>query len=354
MKTIIALVLFVSYPASVNVCAEDLKQEVFDRINYIKESNDNSHFYISAGSNDQPTNDRHTKVQFIVTDSHGRKTGFKSYFRTERGTLRVKSYREIPNSSYGVDQTPSLDPSVVPDEPESATLDIFPPVLKDTYTIQFIGFADCAYSVEMYLRGVNGENIGEYIAYKTYISSGTTQQYSLPLDPTPGAPAPVITKTVTFDTLRDDLTVARQLNQLGDDKFARSLTKNIDLAEKLAGVCDKRKQRKDKPCQPAITVLKLFIKRLELANRKCDNPADCDEEREWAAFRKEHGRDDDYKDFFRDWDRDDWHKHKKQCRRFVTDEALKIIKDDAGWLIKSLGGIVDNKEDNRRDDKKGR
>jgi hypothetical protein len=134
--------------------------------------------------------------------------------------------------------------------------------------------------------------------------------------------------------------VAHKLGQLGDDKFAESLIKNIDLAEKLSDVCDKRKAKKDN-CEPAIAVLKLFIRRLELANRKCGGPDECDEEREWAAFRKEHGKDDDFKDFFREWDRDDWHKHKKSGRRFVTDEALKIIGEDAGWLIKSLGGFID-------------
>ncbi|HCC47154.1 MAG TPA: hypothetical protein DEQ38_03425 [Elusimicrobia bacterium] len=102
-------------------------------------------------------------------------------------------------------------------------------------------------------------------------------------------------------------------------------------------------------------MLKLFLKRLELASRKCDKPANCDEEREWTAFRKVHGKDDDYRDFFRDWDRDDWHKHKRQSRRFVTDEALKIIKDDAGWLIKSLGGEMDKRHDEHHgNDKNGR
>lgn len=339
MRIIIALSLLVSFSTSVRVRAEDLKQEVYDRINYIKGNNDHSHFYISAGSNNQPTDDRYTKVHFIVTDSQGRKTGFKSFFRTERGTLRVKSYREIPDSAYGVDQTPSLDPSVVPDEPESAPLNIFPPVLKDTYTIQFIGFADCSYSVGMYLRSLNGESVGESIVYETYITSGSIQQYSIHLDPTPGAPAPVMTKTVTFDVLRGDISVAHKLNQLGDDNFTKSLIKNIDLAEKLSAVCDKRKAKKDN-CEPAVAVLRLFIKRLELANRKCDNPVDCDEERERDVFRNKYGMDDDFKDFFRDWDKDDWHKHKKTCKRFITDEALKIITKDAQWLIKSLSGEI--------------
>ena len=321
--------------------AQTPKQEIAERINYIREHNDHSHFYISAASEDQPVNNRRTKVHFVVTDSQGRRTGFESFFLSKRGSLRVNAYREIQNAAYGVNQASSLDPSVVPDEPESASIDFFPPVLKDTYTIQFIGFDNCRYSVAMSLHNLNGEKAGDSVIYEAYITSGTTQQYTIHLDPALGAPALVITKPVTFDSLRGDVSVARQLDQLGDEKFARSLAKNIDLAEKLSGVCNKRKARKDK-CEPAIAVLKLFIKRLELANRKCDNPADCDEEREWAAFRKEYGKDDDFKDFFRDWDRDDWHKHKKQCKRFVTDEALKIIKEDTQWLIKSLGGKVED------------
>jgi hypothetical protein len=329
------ILLFMLISGACNLHAEDLTQKVRDRMDYIREHNDRSHFSISAASKDQPVNDRRTKIHFIVTDSQGRKTGFESFFITKRGSLRVNSYREIPNSSYGVDQTGSIEPEVVPDEPESASLNFFPPILKDTYTITLIGFGDVSYFADMHLTDASGET--HAVLNEGYISSGTTGRYLIHLDPTPGVPAPVITKAVTFDVLRNDVTVARQLNQLGDEKFARSLIKNIDLAEKLAGVCDKRRRGKDKPCQPAIAVLKLLIKRLELANRKCDNPADCDEEREWTAFRKEHGKDDDFKDFFREWDRDDWHKHKKKCRRFVTDEALKIIRDDAGWLIKSLG-----------------
>jgi len=325
-----------------------------DRISYVREHNDHSHFHISAASEDQPVNSRRTKVHFIVTDSQGRRAGFESFFLSKRGSLRVNAYREIQNAAYGVNQASSLDPSVVPDGPESASVDFFPPVLKDTYTIQFMGFGSCRYSVSMYLDNINGEDVGAPISYHAYISSGATQQYSITLDPTPGAPAPVITKAVTFDVLRNDVGVARQLNQLGDEKFIESLAKNIDLAEKLAGVCDKRRPGKDKPCQPAIAVLKLFVKRLELANRKCASPADCDEEREWTAFRKEHGRDGEYKDFFRDWDRDDWHKHKKNCRRFVSDEALRIIKDDSGWLMKSLGGEVDKTDEDHRGNRRGR
>ncbi|MBI5744999.1 MAG: hypothetical protein HY952_10685 [Elusimicrobia bacterium] len=323
-------------------------QELRARIGYLKEHNDRSHFYLSATSEEQPTNNRHTKVHFVITDSLGRRTGFESFFLSKRGSLRVNSYREIPNAAYGVDQASSLDPSIVPHEPESATLNIFPPVSKDTYTIQFIGLDNCKYSVNMYLDGIGGEP-GNTKQFEAYITSGTTQQYSIHLDPAPGAPAPVIIKTVTFDVLRNDISVAKNLSQLGDDKFVRSLSKTIDLAEKLSAVCDKRKHSKDKGCVPAVAVLKLFVRRLELANHKCDskNPKACDEDKDWDDFSKAHRKDHDYDDFFKDWDRDEWHKHKKTCKRYVSDEALKIISEDTQWLIKSLGGEAGKGHGNR-------
>ncbi|MCG2726689.1 MAG: hypothetical protein L6420_10670, partial [Elusimicrobia bacterium] len=178
---------------------------------------------------------------------------------------------------------------------------------------------------------------------------------------TPGAPAPTIIKEVTFQLLRDDVLVAQKLNQIGDDKFVDSLIKQIILAEKLAEKCDKPKghdkskghDTKDKVCKPAIAVLKLFIKRLEIANRKCDKPQDCDEEPAWLAFRKEYGKDKDFKDFFKKWDKDKWHKWKNKCKRFITDEALNIIRDDAEILIQDLGGKIKPFKKEEKTKKKG-
>ena len=124
----------------------------------------------------------------------------------------------------------------------------------------------------------------------------------------------------------------------------------INIAEKLANKCSKYKEHKrHKKCKPATAILKMFIKRLEIANRKCDSKRLwlCDEKPAWLAFRKKHGKDKDFKDFFKKWDKDDWHKGKKKCKRFVTDEALKIIKADAEILIKDLGGKIKSKKDKK-------
>ena len=329
----------------------------FVNIPVIRAENDSS---ITIAIHNSTDTAKDTPAEVILIDNQGRRTGFDASapFNDAAGITEV---HEIPDSGYSI-QGIGDDSGGGDDEPFYRELYI-PEPLPGKYTLQIIGRQTGGYVLYGGFYDSN-HNSQHYDAFG-FIAAGQIVIINMEYSPTPGAPALVITKNVTFDILRNDITVARQLNQLGDDKFARSLVKNIDLAEKLSIMCDKRRHRKDQPCQSAVAVLKLFVKRMELANRKCDNPADCDEEREWTAFRKEHGRNDDYKDFFRDWDRDDWHKHKKNCKRFITDEALKIIREDMQWLIKSLGGEIDkghgkgdsdrnNKHDGKEDKKDNR
>jgi len=278
-----------------------------------------------------------TPAEFIVIDSQGRRTGYDAAAPLNE-TLLINEVHEIPDSNYTIE---GIADNTGGGEDEAAYRELYiHKPLPGDYIIQIIGkqvggyrlFADF-HKLDLTMQPY------ESFGFSTIGQSATV---SVEYNPAPDAPTLVITKIVTFDILRNDVSVAQKLNQLGDDKFADSLVKNINLAEKMSGVCDKRKRKKDKPCQPAVAVLKLFIKRLELANRKCDSKDSkaCDEDKDWDDFGKAHRKDRDYDDFFRDWDRDDWHKHKKQCKRFITDEALKIIKEDANWLIKSLGGEI--------------
>jgi len=291
--------------------------------------------------------EKDTPAEMLLTDPQNRRTGFDAAAPFD-DSLRTTAVLEIPRSVYAVqgisDNTGGGD-----NEPFYRELYV-PAPIPGKYTIQIIGKKTGSYRLSSdFYSSDHGKQ--EYDTLGLSVA-GHTVTINAEYSPVPGAPALVITKVVTFNALRQDLIVAQQLNQLGDEKFARSLAKNIDLAEKLAKACDKRGHGKNKPCRPAIAVLKLFVNRLELANRKCDskNPHHCDEDKDWDDFGKEHRKDHDYDDFFREWDRDDWHKHKKTCKRFVTDEALKIIKDDAGWLIKSLGGETDKD----REDHNGR
>ncbi|MCG2726403.1 MAG: hypothetical protein L6420_09180 [Elusimicrobia bacterium] len=307
---------------------------------------DDVKFNIFAG-----TNSEDIKIHFVLTDSLGRRTGYLPEPGNDPSPLRVANLQEIPNTFY---DTERLWDEEAGDVGSDESIQFYShPVIAGTYTITVFAFADTTYymSFEEYLSIDNKISI----EFKGFMSSGTTLQYATFIDPTKPIPfKPIITKTVTFQLLRDDVNVAYKLNQIGDDKFVDSLIRMINLAERLVEICDNPKghdkskgHKKDKVCKPAIAVLNMFIKRLEIANRKCDNkPQFCDEEPAWLAFRKEHGKDKNFKDFFKEWDKDKWHKWKNKCKRFVTDEALNIIRGDAEILIQDLGGKVkpDKKE----------
>jgi hypothetical protein len=279
-----------------------------------------------------------TPAEVLLIDPQNRRTGFDATapFNTSAGVTEI---HEIPRSNYSIEGIGD-DSGEGLDEPNYRELWV-PEPLPGEYIIQIIGKQDGSYRLSS--RFHNSDLTRQEYNELGFIVAGQTVAIKVGYSPVPGAPALVVTKTVTFDILRQDLTAAQQLNQLGDDKFVSSLTKTITLAEKLSGICDKHEHRKDKHYRPAISVLELFVKRLEAANRKCDatHVRDCDEDKDWEEFGKKYRKDHDYNDFFREWDRDDWHMHKKRCKRFVTDEALKIIREDAGLLIKSLGGEID-------------
>lgn len=275
------------------------------------------------------TNPPNTSI--VIASPAGEKTGMNIL----AGSINdVSSYvQEIPNSYAGYEASPMNNETGAAADTGHVSVQIFNHVVPGNYNVSIYASTTTVYRLSVDLRNTTGQFIGAFTV-SGLISAAGAAQYGMALNPTPGAPAPVITKTVTFDVLRNDVSVAQKLSQLGDDKFAAKVVRNINLAEKLAGVCGKRKAKKDK-CEPAVNALRLFVKRLELANRKCDNPADCDEAKDLSAFRKAHGKDHDYDDFFKDSD-----KKEKPAKRFIADEALGIIKSDAEVLIKQYGGEV--------------
>ncbi|MFA6002678.1 MAG: hypothetical protein WC881_01275 [Elusimicrobiota bacterium] len=263
-------------------------------------------------------------AQLLVTDSQGRQTGIKS------DGARVE---EIPGSGYSSDEGP--DPLEGPGYGiKIAKFDLVPvPLGVGNYQIAVVGFADTSYELSLDAHDSNGtvsRLTGRHASLKGYILGGTSQQYGIQFDPAPGG-VKSVSRIVTFTTLRDSIKSAAKLGQLGDDRFAASLTHMIGLAEKLVRMCGR--QHKPAGCMPAVAVLEMFVKRLELANRKCDRPADCDEERDWQAFHAKHGKDAGLRGFFESWDQDEWHRWKKTCQRFVSDEALAVLKADAQTLI---------------------
>lgn len=311
-------------------------------------SNDKSAMYIDLLTTNPPSH------SFVLTDPLGRKTGIKSFIS---GTREVKeSFEEIQNSYVGYEG--SIDSA--PDEnspPINGRIDIgiTKGIVKGNYTMTLYSATNTTYFIYLDFVDISGNWI--FLTLKGVSKEGDEQNFSFFFDPTPGAPPPVLTKVVTFQTLRDDFNVALKLNQIGDDKFVKSLIKMIDIAEKLYNRCEGfKKEQEDnkglnkarKMCyKPVIAILRMVVKRLEVVNKLCNSPEgckarckvskDCDEEEAWKVFETRYRKDKDFNEFYTEWDKDEWHKHKKICKRFVTDDALEIISGDINWLIKSFG-----------------
>ncbi|MCX7647689.1 MAG: hypothetical protein N2Z60_03655, partial [Elusimicrobiales bacterium] len=154
---------------------------------------------------------------------------------------------------------------------------------------------------------------------------------------------------------KEDIEVAYKLNQIGDDKFTKSLLSMINIAEKLYNKCEKMKDKDKlkKQCyRPVVAILRMMMKRLEVINKLCDNKTECkakckakpecDEDEVFKGFDNKYRKDAEFKDFFSEWDKDEYHKYKKTCKRYITDEALEIITTDINWLIKGFGEEVWN------------
>ncbi|MGC8729109.1 MAG: hypothetical protein ACP5SD_07565 [Elusimicrobiales bacterium] len=322
---------------------------------------DNSKLVINVGSGNNPAN-----IQFVIKDFYNRKTGFKAFVYDEDGDEAIKSFKEIPYSNYFSDSYGILDPKsneLIGSGPETLSGEIRH-VLKGYYTIILTGFSNTTYFLEIHLYDLYGNKITNSLknTYHFFISSGSYQELNLFLDPTPGAPPPILTKVVTFQTIKEDIEVAYKLNQIGDDKFAKSLLSMINIAEKYYNRCEKMKDKDKlkKQCyRPVVAILRMMMKRLEVINKLCDNKTECkskckvktecDEDGVFEEFYNKYRKGAEFKDFFLEWDKDEYHKHKKTCKRYVSDDALEIIATDINWLIKSFGEEVWNdykKEDN--------
>jgi len=266
------------------------------------------------------------KVFMIFKDEQGRKVGYNP-FTKER-------YEEIEGASIYSNTFDDIEGSP---GPADFSIDFIEDIPNGIYSLQVFALEDTKYKisgiidVEDYIVNNSTKNLEVLVTLET---------------------APTITKTVTFQTLRDDFNVAQKLNQIGDDKFVNSLIRMVNIAEKLYNRCqqikdDSKQDKRKRLCyRPVIMILELIKKRLEIVNRICDNPNECkmkckdkdecDEEKVFENFRKGNIKEEGIKEFFSEWDKDEWHKHKKHCKKFVTDEALKIINEDIDWLIKSI------------------
>jgi len=230
-----------------------------------------------------------TYVQILITDPLGRQTGLPS--------IGESPLQNIPGSSY-------FPESFGNEETGAPGVQIIrfgmTPVVPGSYTVVMIGLADGNYSMNIGGNDTSGNPTNfASTSFSGLLRAGTSQQYSLSFDPTPGANNS-ISKSVSFDSLEEELEAAFQIGQIGDAVFVSELNRILTDGEAALS----RPNHGAKSKQVAIADLWNFIRELEDA----------------AQPRKRDG----------DWGRDD------RQKRIVAASALLTLTTDAKAMIKSL------------------
>ena len=164
-------------------------------------------------------------IETLVIDPMGRKTGYDP--------ATASLVYEIPNSIY------EQDASIGIDSEEDVPASEQPPAYSDLdatqamsgeYKIQLLGKDAGEY--ELSVRGMTAAaELSLEQKYFGVTEKGRITEFRLNFNKTPGS-ASTVTKTVTFQSLRDDLRLARQLGYIDNDGILNSLNKKLENAEK--------------------------------------------------------------------------------------------------------------------------
>ncbi len=204
--------------------------------NYISQSNpttqvvqenlgaDNSGFKIIGRGYDISGNQITPPIETLLIDPLGRKTGYDSVSGSMVNQIPHSGYEQ--DASIGIDSEEDVPAAEQP--PAESEFEVTQP-MSGEYKIQLYGKTTGKY--ETSLSGVDSAaetNIKS--KYFGLTEKGLVTEFKLSFDKTPGAVSTVI-KTVTFQTLKDDLRLARQLGFVDNDGMLNSLNKKLENAE---------------------------------------------------------------------------------------------------------------------------
>ena len=156
------------------------------------------------------TNDIKTPLRVFVTDPLGRTTGGDSTQKT--------FFREIPNSGYGTEAT---DYEEGGSGPESFLVELIQ--LESSGTYKVVVESNKAIDYGLSVRYSDRAGNRSYNKFKGLIEPGKPKEYLLEVDPTPGAGPVKIKKVVTFQTLEEDLSLAREMGIIKGQEFYEEL-----------------------------------------------------------------------------------------------------------------------------------
>ncbi|MCK4798108.1 MAG: hypothetical protein KAT05_12050, partial [Spirochaetes bacterium] len=147
------------------------------------ENRDDSYLGIRAYSNSE-----NLQIHMVVTDPLGRKNGYTVF--------PFPHYIHEFQGGYA-EELPMGDEVALESVGYASISFNHGPVTKGIYTITFYGISDTSVFYEMETHDSNNVfNMpdGKLYTFDGYISSGSVVEYKTYIDPTPGAPAPVISK----------------------------------------------------------------------------------------------------------------------------------------------------------------
>ena len=164
-------------------------------------------------------------IETLLIDPSGRKKGYNP----DTASL----IHEIPHAIYAQDDSIGIDSEEdVPaseQPPAYSALEVTQP-MSGEYQIQVFGKEVGEY--ELSVRGHTSDaELRLEQKYFGLTEKGRIAEFRLNFNKTPGSVS-TVTKTVTFQSLRDDLRLARQLGYIDNDGILNSLNKKLENAEK--------------------------------------------------------------------------------------------------------------------------
>jgi len=193
------------------------------------------------------TNSSEVNIRSYVTDPEGVKAGY-----LEDGT-RTATKLGIGFGGERVDDDEDGSPGT------ETMFNYINPVKLGTYTMTMFGVADSPYELVVE-HEFGATDKPKQLLSRGVLAAGQTRTYEVEVADLEHPP--LVAKTVSFQTLRQDLQTAAKMSQVGGDKFVAKLDKILAQGEKSSSANDASEARKG---DSAVERLRQFVDKLEKA-----------------------------------------------------------------------------------------
>ena len=240
-------------------------------------------------------------AELLVTDPFGKRTGFDPASRSD--------VREIGASNYFREGLRDEQDRAAPDA-FNHSFESFQPAVG-IYSVLVTGLGLGVYNLSIYVRSRDGSSPPS-IEIQGVAGLGSSDSYRINFSPVPNESTSGM-KHVSFDVLRSELLLEQKLSQIGDNQFVRRLDKVL---------VEGRKALDEGDTKQAVDELRKFLNHLERVAKIKETGNESSERKEG----EDEGRQ----------QQEDEH---DQTKRFVTVQALNLLRLDAQTLIADIGPV---------------